>query len=1135
MITRATPARRRRRLNRRVNLFLVLCLSITWALLPQRAWAACGPTDPGACMDNALYQGELMLMAFLWDINQTILLLARNIEALREWLVTDVLGTAFDAVAAGIQFPFWIAAAIAWLLFVIGYFLQAIVDGLSWVNLKRLIKYAGLAMFLFQIGSQAMSVTEQLRVSVGQGFATIAGSSTSSTTKKLDFYATNDSSMDSPHTIYGDNSCPGMETKRATSGMYLNDYTANYLWADAKDIHCPAKAEGRVDVPVEFGNRYAPPPMQIDNEYPSDRQAKMIKAWDGVSRMGWGIILAIGAVVEQIMHLLFALALASTWLGLLVALLFALFVPTEGMFKSQVDGIITTLRVSWLASFWMGLALSVLNLAAQSGNGLIVGGIGILTLALAIWQVKTASQTFMSAMNGMSGLMGNAPSAVGGALKGIAGGPLGIAAGAAGALMGAGGAVMGAKDAYNTYNEAREKGLERWQALDHAQNAWQQRSINPLSRWRNEHRRERQMVREKLGDERMALQVAELKARYQSPSETLEETMNEAADHNWADSRSYATPTTGPTTPLDPTVALAAKTAAAAPQRRAKAQPTTSHMRRCNNCQQELSEQELQNHICSATAQADDLHTAETQPLRPIVVPQAMAQPTAPSTSASTAGTPAASAGGGSAVSEAQVVVVQIPPATPQAMGEDPAIQELLRHAREEAAEDHTESDGVPERTELVVAPSPSLALGTPESVQQDADQRKRPSAEAAPVKGTGVPVESAGSTKPPTQRGEMTTSTPSTADTVKRPPTQGHEGLSPVPAVQATTSPVIDTHPKNSGVGAVVPTPQQGSIAPQPVPVPSTPGANVGGTPAASPATNGTLSAPESKSKPQRASTAPVVIPGTAAQPNPTAATTATDTMLGAGTTTSRPSVSINSLPSQAVQVPVPPAPVVDAPRTGTQNGNGTPTPVSVTSNNAVVSGSTHGAAMPKLETPVVASPTQTVQDVQRQHVATPVMPAPTAHTVPAAPNVSTPEVVPSTPARPSTPTMGPASPSVAVPVNGPTSVPVSAPVSSEDVSSSQPVVVSPPNQPHADVQPTQEARRSVPMRPVPTPAAPQTPTPMSGSTAAITQGAPSEELAPVGVRGERERPWKRAQRRLAEPVQRVPQSMSEKKGRSV
>ncbi|HEX6293019.1 MAG TPA: hypothetical protein VFZ66_27800 [Herpetosiphonaceae bacterium] len=592
---------------------------VWWLLFPPRAWAGCGATDPGACMDNALYQGELMLMALLWDINQTLLLVARNVEALREWLIAEVLGTAFDAIIAGIQFPFWIAAAIAWLVFVVGYFLQALVDGLQWVSLKRLIQYGGLALFLFQVGSQAVSATEQIRVSAGRGFAQIAGTSINQVTEDLDFYAADDSSMDAPHTIYGGDVCPGLSTQRSTPGLYLNDLAANYLWADAKDIHCPDQAEGRADVPVEFGNRYAPPPMQIDDEEPEVRQRKMKLAWDGVSRLGWGLPLATAGLIEQIMHLLFALALASTWIGLLIGLLFALFVATEGMFKAHLQGIITTWKTAWLGSFWMALVLGVLYLAALSGSGVIVGGLGVLACGVAGWQTKTAAQSFLTAAQGVSGVMSHAPSAIGGALKGMLG-PAGMLAGAA---LGAGGALLGAKDAVSTYREGRELGLERWQAADHAQTAWGQRTANPLTRWRNQQRLTRQMVREKLGDERLLGQVEELRARGLGGDDLGDRLAHAAADDSWAETRAYAQPTgdppggtgSGPATPV-----IRTRPARAADPAPGAVDPYTGEaVSACPGCGQLLTAQALRAHVCPQRAASASIHAADTQRLTPKV------------------------------------------------------------------------------------------------------------------------------------------------------------------------------------------------------------------------------------------------------------------------------------------------------------------------------------------------------------------------------------------------------------------------------------------------------------------------------------------------------------------------------------
>ncbi|HEX6288243.1 MAG TPA: hypothetical protein VFZ66_03590 [Herpetosiphonaceae bacterium] len=604
---------------RRWVIRLASLVVVWWLLVPPRARAACGVTDPGACMDTALYQGELLLLALLWDINQTLLLVARNVEALREWLVTEVLGTAFDAMIAGIQFPFWIAAAIAWLLFVVGYFLQALVDGLPWVRLKRLIWYAGLAMFLFNVGSQAVSATEQIRVSAGRGFALIAQSSINSVTEQLDFYAADDSSMDAPHTIYGEDVCPGLSTRRATPGLYLNDLAANYLWADAKDIHCPDQAQGRADVPVAFGERYAPPPTQIGDEQPDARQRKQKLAWDGVARLSWGLPLAAAGLIEQLMHLLFALALASTWIGLLIGLLFALFVATEGMFKEHLQGIITTWKTAWLGSFWMALVLGVLYLAAQSGSGVIVGGLGVLACGVAVWQTKTAAQSFLTAAQGVSGVMSQAPSATFGALKGMLG-PAGLLAGAA---LGAGGALLGARDAVSTYREGRELGLERWQAADHAQTAWGQRTVNPLKRWRTGQRLTRQMVREKLGDERLLGQVEELRARGLGGDDLGDRLAIAAADDAWAETRAYAQPAdsapdvTGAAAPSTGSRARRAQPSGTATPAQAVDPYTGEAVRACPGCGQILTAAALRIHVCPQRAASASIHEADTQRLTP--------------------------------------------------------------------------------------------------------------------------------------------------------------------------------------------------------------------------------------------------------------------------------------------------------------------------------------------------------------------------------------------------------------------------------------------------------------------------------------------------------------------------------------
>lgn len=414
----------------------VVCAIGVW---PQSALAACGTFDPMACFDGAIYNNLIIpLLEWLWAAARGWLILARIIEGVRTWLVTEVLTLAFDAIIAGIQFPFWIAAMLATIVFAVAFALQGLVEGLHWVQVRRAVKYLALAVFLFNIGSPAVAASEQVRLAVGQGLASLAGTSASQTS--VTFYADDDSSMDEPHTIYGGESdCPGMAVAREVPAMYLNDYTANYLWATAEDIHCPSYAEGGPRVPVAFARRSMPAEGQpIEEQNEEARKRLMRLAWAGVARLAMGNILAIGATIEQTMQLIYALALQAIWLGVYLSLLFVLFVPMEGIFHQQIASAKNLYFASWRAAFFFGLAMTLLHQAAQRGNGLVVAGMGFGVVALAGWQTVVAAKAGSAALDSFGQTLGFAPQAISGAAKGIGGGVLGGAVTAAALASGMG-------------------------------------------------------------------------------------------------------------------------------------------------------------------------------------------------------------------------------------------------------------------------------------------------------------------------------------------------------------------------------------------------------------------------------------------------------------------------------------------------------------------------------------------------------------------------------------------------------------------------------------------------------------------------------------------------------------------------
>jgi len=420
------------------------------ALFPHRA-SACDTFDVGCPVDVGIYSLIVGVSEGLWAWNRSILYLARLIEGLRVWLISDVLGTALDATIVGMKFPFWIAVGVAWIVFTVSFLIQAVVR-LDWVDLRKGIRNAIFAVILFQVGSQAMAGMEQIRITVGQGFQSIGATSVSDATTQLGFYVSSASSrgdtIEQPHSIYdGADTCPGIDlTRTNTQSMFMSDYLANFLFAEAHDIHCPNGAGPAL--PDNFVNTFQIDTNQISNEDADARARRTILARMGLARQAQAVLPTVGAVLEQVMHLVFALALASLWFGLVISMMFSLFLPTEGMFKAQIDGMLATLKASWLATFWVGIGMSLVAMAAATGNALAVNGISIGMFIVYIFQIRGAIVTLRGAMVSTSATLGQAPSAVGGMARGFG-------------RLAKDGAIIGAAAATGNTGELVEAGLQQ--------------------------------------------------------------------------------------------------------------------------------------------------------------------------------------------------------------------------------------------------------------------------------------------------------------------------------------------------------------------------------------------------------------------------------------------------------------------------------------------------------------------------------------------------------------------------------------------------------------------------------------------------------------------------------------------------
>lgn len=428
---------------RRMIMFAGLFAAIGAALLaPQAVFAGCQITDPGCYIDdfahNQLYQFDLSI----WQINRAGLVLARWLEDLRVWLTDSVFADAFTTLKEPVKFFFYLALILAWLIFIISFMVQNFID-LRWVDLRRAMRPILLAVFIFTFGGTLLKETEQVRL-IGGTILQQAASEAVQAAEAPRVPTENTGDMaDASSSIYNSATSCGTPA-RSQSAMFLNDYSARYLWSNAEDIHCA----DLMALAGEFYNKYFPYGQNISNETDPDRR-QLAVAWaaQGGMRQVTGVFMMAGAIIEQIVQLMFAVALALVWFGILISLVFAVFVPTEELFSSQIKALLSVLRSSWLASFLIGLGLAVLQIVAKSGNGFLVLICGLVLIAVAIWQGKQALQTMSTALSAVSTATGSAPQAVGGMIKswgmtaalvaGVAatGGGLGAALGSVGSTM----------------------------------------------------------------------------------------------------------------------------------------------------------------------------------------------------------------------------------------------------------------------------------------------------------------------------------------------------------------------------------------------------------------------------------------------------------------------------------------------------------------------------------------------------------------------------------------------------------------------------------------------------------------------------------------------------------------------------
>jgi hypothetical protein len=404
-------SRRRLSLSLRAGAALLLLLAIAGqAFFPRPAWAACGPLDMGACIDNAEYSFYYLIASIVWGINRSLLLLAYQLDQLRAWLVTIAFSGAYQWLTSFVQPVYIPIATAALMLAAILFMLVPITGETGFVNLRHVVIWAVMTPVVLVVAGQLIGQAEQVRSDVSTQLFTQM-----SQVAPGAIFGSPGSDMAAPTPLYPANPCGTTLVRTGTTGLAMDSLAASFQGADANDVHCLAVRGPSPDIPDSFYN--SPPGYAYDGYVGDLDSAVERRGWvegmqRGMNRLLQGIIPSFLAVLESLIHLVFSLSMAVLWLSLPIGLIFVWFQQTASPISSVLRRAASVLIVSWMSSIVMGVLSAALLAAAELGNaaaysGMAFGGLFLMgylcILAFsALWKsIGTVEQTALS-IAGMS-------------------------------------------------------------------------------------------------------------------------------------------------------------------------------------------------------------------------------------------------------------------------------------------------------------------------------------------------------------------------------------------------------------------------------------------------------------------------------------------------------------------------------------------------------------------------------------------------------------------------------------------------------------------------------------------------------------------------------------------------------------
>lgn len=361
---------------------------------------------------QALYNLLHAIAGIFWWIDQALLAVGYYIMALTDWLVNTALAPLITSVSqqtVGLLVPIFLIAmtilGITYLLAVFGY--------IQIVAMRSAILWLVFAAFIYQIGPDVYRGTEQLRRGFGglfyeQGIDALSNGATDMTALSL-IGTSSEAQMQTPANQFA----PWIASDTSVDGL---DVAMAYLYADGCDV---LRASGCIVIgPLPY-RWYLPSqePDYFNNDVSAlsfplmsneDRQISLQAAADGIWRLASGTIVSFFGLIEQVIHLVLALAMGIAYVSLLIGVLFAFFKRTEAITWSIFNLVIELFIQSVITSLLLSIVISFVIIGSTTGNAVVLFGSCLIGLILAVVLLIGALKAMLNATNRLMGAMSQA-------------------------------------------------------------------------------------------------------------------------------------------------------------------------------------------------------------------------------------------------------------------------------------------------------------------------------------------------------------------------------------------------------------------------------------------------------------------------------------------------------------------------------------------------------------------------------------------------------------------------------------------------------------------------------------------------------------------------------------------------------